>query len=118
MKKSKKNTVLNDFGGLVYSTNPAARLSQQPEETDTPEPRHQDLRVQLDRKQRAGKAVTLITGFTGRDEDLAALGKRLKTACGVGGTAKDGEILIQGDFRDKVLEILLKEGYKAKKAGG
>ncbi len=105
--------------GVVYSTNPDFSY-----ETDAPAAaatlpsQQQQLRVQLDKKQRGGKQVTLVTGFSGTDADLQALAKLLKTKCGVGGNAKDGEILVQGDFRDKVLAVLIKEGYKAKKAGG
>lgn len=104
---------------MVYSTNPdfeAENNDQRPEET--PGPADQDLRVLLDRKQRKGKVVTLITGFIGDEEDLKELGKFLKSKCGVGGTNKGGEIMIQGDFRDKILGLLHESGYKAKKSGG
>ena len=105
--------------GVVYSTNPDFTYQDnEPGETPTLPPQQQQLRVQLDKKQRGGKQVTLVTGFVGTEADLQALGKLLKTKCGVGGSAKDGEVVVQGDFRDKVLEVLLKAGYKAKKAGG
>jgi translation initiation factor 1 len=109
----------NQRQGVVYSTNPdfAYQTNEEAAATTLP-PQQQQLRVQLDKKQRGGKQVTLVTGFVGTDADLQALGKLLKTKCGVGGNAKDGEILVQGDFREKVLEVLVKEGYKAKKAGG
>ena len=105
--------------GVVYSTNPDFTYQDnEPGETPTLPPQQQQLRVQLDKKQRGGKQVTLVTGFVGTEADLQALGKLLKTKCGVGGSAKDGEVVVQGDFRDKVLEVLLKAGYKAKRAGG
>lgn len=112
---SKKN---KNIEGVVYSTNPDfAYQFNKEEEQDTLENNKQDLRVMLDKKQRAGKAVTLVTGFIGKSDDLESLGKMLKSKCGVGGTVKDGQILVQGDFRDKILQILLNAGYKAKKAG-
>ena len=84
-------------------------------EIQTLEPSKQNLRVTIDRKGRAGKQVTLVTGFVGSSDDLAELGRTLKTRCGVGGTAKDGEIAIQGDFRDRVTELLIGMGYRAKR---
>lgn len=113
-KKNKKDRV-----NVVYSTNPDFDYEhEESQEEETLPADEQDLRVMLDKKQRKGKAVTLITGFVGQEEDLKDLGKILKSKCGVGGTAKNGEILIQGDFRDKVLELLKDAGYKAKKSGG
>ncbi|MEY3843402.1 MAG: hypothetical protein RIR80_974 [Bacteroidota bacterium] len=109
----------NSSGGIMYSTNPDFEFPQASEETSsTPANNQQDLRVQLDKKQRAGKAVTLITGFVGLGSDLLDLGKKLKSKCGVGGTVKDGEIIIQGDFREKIIQILQAEGYKVKRIGG
>ena len=102
--------------GVVYSTNPDFKYNE-PErvEDETLEPGRQRLIVRIDRRQRAGKQVTLIEGFVGTQDDLAALAKTLKTKCGVGGTAKDGEITIPGDLRDKVTALLLGMGYKAKR---
>lgn len=108
----------SDNNGTVYSTNPDFNFDYGEEETPTLEPAKQNLRVMLDKKQRAGKKVTLITGFKGSEFDLAVLGKELKTACGVGGTAKNGEILLQGDFREKVLDLLVAKGYVKTKISG
>ena len=113
MAKNKKRK------NVVYSTNPNFHYEYESEHhEETLPPQQQDLRVMLDKKNRKGKAVSLVTGFVGSTEDLNEMAKLLKSSCGVGGTAKDGEILIQGDFRDKILEILLKKGYKVKKSGG
>ena len=100
-----------DSRGFVYSTDPDFRFEGENENTETLSAAQQKLKVRLDTKRRAGKAVTLIEGFTGTDEDLQELGKKLKTFCGTGGSAKDGEIIIQGDQREKVLEWLKKNGY-------
>ena len=108
----------SDNNGTVYSTNPDFVFDYGEEEAVTLEPGKQNLRVMLDKKQRAGKKVTLITGFQGSDFDLVVLGKELKSACGVGGSVKDGEILLQGDFREKVLGILLQKGYTKTKISG
>ena len=104
---------------VVYSTNPDFQYEAEPdEEQETLSPKAQTLYVSIDRKQRAGKEVTLVEGFIGTDDDLKELGKLLKSKCGVGGTAKDGEIVVQGNFRDKVMDLLQKEGFKVKRKGG
>ena len=103
---------------VVYSTNPDFKYetNESELEAETLRPERQKLYVSLDKKQRGGKKVTLITGFIGTSDDLKDLAKELKTLCGAGGAAKDNEILVQGDFRDKVVDFLVKKGYKAKRA--
>lgn len=112
---NKKNKVPTN---VVYSTNPDFNYEFEAEqEAETLMPFKQQLRISLDKKNRAGKAVTLIAGFVGTVADLEALGKLLKSKCGVGGSVKDGEIILQGDFRVKASEILIKEQYKVKVIG-
>ena len=112
MGKKKKN--------IVYSTNPDFQFdfNEEDETIETLPNREQKLYVSIDRKQRGGKEVTLVEGFVGGENDLKNLAKMLKSKCGVGGSAKDGEILIQGKFKDKVFDILVSEGYSVKKKGG
>lgn len=106
-KKSKP-----DSRGFVYSTDPSFRFEETNSSIDTLLPADQRLRIRLDTKHRAGKAVTLVEGFIGKNEDLEDLGKKLKAWCGTGGSAKDGEILVQGDQREKVYQWLMKSGFK------
>lgn len=104
--------------GMVYSTDPDFKFeTARTEEPATLPPAQQDLRVWLDRRQRGGKVVTLVRGFVGCDADLQSLARTLKTRCGVGGAAKEGEIIIQGDHRDRVVDLLTRSGYRCKKAG-
>lgn len=107
-----KNNDWKERLGMVYSTNPNFQYDTGGEEEEDTLPKEKQLlRISLDKRNRGGKAVTLVTGFRGASADLAALGKLLKVRCGVGGSVKDGEIIVQGDLRQKVLEILQKEGY-------
>ena len=104
--------------GVVFSTNPDFQYETDKEtEATTLAPEKQNLKVWLDRL-KGGRVATVVRGFVGSDDDLAALGKELKKSCGVGGTVKDGEIIIQGDHRDRVVELLAKSGYRSKRAGG
>lgn len=113
MSKKNSNRI-----GVVYSTNPDFQYEEIEEfEQETLPNNQQKLYVQLDKKQRAGKQVTLITGFVGTSEDLEILGKELKNKCGVGGSVKNGEILLQGDFRQKVMDYLVQKDYKVKQKG-
>ena len=106
---SKKNKP--DAKGFVYSTDPNFSFQQEDSSSETQPPAQQKLKVRLDTKHRAGKAVTLIEGFVGKEEDLQELGKKLKSFCGTGGSAKDGEIIVQGDQRKKVMQWLRENGF-------
>ncbi len=107
---------IQSSGGLVYSTDPNFKLPEdEGGEEQTIDPSQQKLKIRLDTKHRAGKAVTLVEGFIGSTADIEELGKKLKSFCGTGGSVKDGDIIVQGDNRDKVLQWLLKSGYKSSK---
>ncbi|RZJ67521.1 MAG: translation initiation factor [Flavobacterium sp.] len=115
---AKKISSLEDLGGFVFSTNKDFELNSSDDAAETLANGEQRLEAHLDKKNRGGKVATIIKGFEGTDDDLKALAKQLKTLCGVGGTAKDNEIIIQGNFRDKIMDFLVKEGYKVKRVGG
>ena len=112
MEKNKKK-----IKGVIYSTNPDFEFEYEIEKMDTLANNQQNLKVCID-KHRAGKIAVIIKDFIGNTEDLKALGKILKAKCGAGGSAKNGEIIIQGDLRDKVIDMLAKEGYNYKRVGG
>tara|TARA_B100001105_G_C22026249_1_gene287856 strand:- start:83 stop:433 length:351 start_codon:yes stop_codon:yes gene_type:complete len=115
---AKKSNSLEDLGGFVFSTNKDFEFENNEEQQETLPNNEQRLEAHLDKKNRGGKIATVIKGFEGSDDDLKALAKQLKTLCGVGGSAKDREIIIQGNFRDKIMDFLSKEGYKVKRVGG
>lgn len=115
-KKKKLN--FSDLGGLVFSTDPDYQPPMEEEEEVFVPNNKQTLYVSYDKKHRKGKVVTLVQGFEGSDEALEALGKMLKSKCGAGGAVKDGEIIVQGNFVPKIIELLEKEGYNVKKKGG
>jgi translation initiation factor 1 len=114
MAKNKKKRV-----DVVYSTNPDFSFEvEQEEDYDTLPNNQQLLKVMIDKKQRKGKEVTIVAGFVGTEDDLKNLGKNLKQKCGVGGSVKDGEIMVQGNQRDKIMDYLVEDGYKVKRVGG
>ncbi len=113
----KKLSSLEDLGGFVFSTNTNFEYEKD-DATETLVPKNQFLEAHFSNKGRGGKTVTVITGFEGSEDDLKSLAKLLKTKCGVGGSIKDNEIIIQGNYRDKIMEILKKEGYNIKRVGG
>lgn len=115
---AKKISSLEDLGGFVFSTNKDFEIGSNADSQETLPNNQQKLEAHLDKKNRGGKVATIIKGFEGTDDDLKSLAKRLKTLCGVGGSAKDNEIIIQGDFRNKIMDFLAKEGYKVKRVGG
>jgi len=112
MSKKSKNS------GYVYSTDPDFDYNMDEDHVEELAPKEQELEVHIDKKQRGGKVATLVKGYVGSDENLKDLAKELKSACGVGGSAKDGEIIIQGEKRDKVMNLLKKKGFQVKRVGG
>ena len=115
---AKKKLGLEDLGGFVFSTNSDFQPDIETNDLSTPKPGDQRLEAHYSSKGRGGKVVTVIKGFKGNDEDLASLGKDLRKKCGVGGSVKDGEIIIQGDVREKVMGFLKQDGYIVKRVGG
>lgn len=115
---AKKISSLEDLGGFVFSTNKEFDFDRNADAEETLAPGEQLLEAHLDKKNRGGKIATVIKGFVGSADDLKALAKELKTLCGVGGSAKDNEIIIQGNFRDKIIDYLKNKGYKVKRVGG
>lgn len=113
---SKKNKP--DSRGFVYSTDPGFQFDSEAQQKEVVKPAQQKLRVILETKHRAGKAVTVVYGYKGGGDELETIGKALKSYCGSGGSVKDGEIIVQGDQRDKVLQWLLKQGYTGTKRVG
>ena len=115
---AKKKLGFEDLGGFVFSTNESFDPGTRENEETTPLPGNQHLEAHFSSKGRGGKIATVIRGFEGKEEDLIALGKLLKKKCGVGGSVKDGEIIIQGDVREKVMQLLKDDGYRVKRVGG
>ncbi len=115
---AKKKLGLEDLGGFVFSTNNNFDPGNEGEQESTPLPKDQHLEAHFSAKGRGGKIATIIKGFEGKEEDLISLGKQLKKKCGVGGSVKDGEIIIQGDVREKVMQLLKDDGYRVKRVGG
>ncbi len=115
---AKKINDLSSLGGFVFSTNENFEFNTSEDNQETLPPNQQRLEAHLDKKNRGGKVATIIKGFVGTDDDLKTLGKILKTKCGVGGSTKDNEIIIQGNFRDKIMQLLKEEGYQVKRVGG
>ena len=118
MGKKKKMNSLSDLGGMVFSTNPDYSMEASNEEIESIDPSKQTLYVSYDKKQRKGKVVTLVEGFEGPESELVELGKLLKQRCGAGGSVKENEIIVQGNFVTKIMELLAKQGFNVKKKGG